>query len=169
MNSIFETQRLYISPIATHDEILSLYENIYKEPENLEYLNYDISFSLNNLKLKLLLHKKFYKVDLGIYLAKLKSNDEVIGEASFFNSFDNVLTPEIGYIINKPFWNKGYGSELVEGMLNYLFSKNIKKVYSRMNSKNINSYKICIKNGFKEIEETILENNVIRKTLILNK
>ena len=41
---------------------------------NISYLNFKEKFTLNNLRLKLLLYRKYYKVDLGIYIAKNKIN-----------------------------------------------------------------------------------------------
>ena len=169
MNRIFETERLYICPIENELDIEGLYNSIYSNCENLKFLNYNENFSLNNLKLKLLLQKKYYKVDLGIYLAKHKLTNEIIAESGFFNSFDNLKTPEIGYIINQPHWNKGYGHELVKGMITYLFSKNVDFIYSRMNILNTNSYKICKKLGFEEVKRDVLDNGIIRQTLILHK
>lgn len=169
MKTIFETDRLYITTIESENDIIALYENIYNNNENLSFLNFKEKFTLNNLRLKLLLYRKYYKVDLGIYIAKNKINNEIIAEASFFNTFDNILTPEIGYIINKPYWNKGYGTELVRGMIDYLFLKKIEVIYARINANNIHSSAVCLNNGFSELSKELLDNGIIRQTLIIKR
>lgn len=168
MDYLFKTDRLIIQKIDSENDILDLLE-IYKKKDNLKYLNNsDFEWSLNNLKLKLLLYRKLYKVGLGIYLARLKENNQIVAEVSFFDSFDNIKTPEIGYIIDKKYWNNKFGTEIVTAMVTYLIQDlKVNSIYARMNIENLASNKICTTLGFIEIEKIKLENNITRQTLLL--
>ena len=162
---LFKTDRLIISKLETEQDFIDLFI-IYKNKQNFNFLGTNnFNWTLNNMKLKLLLYRKLYNINLGIYIARLQENNATVAEVSFFNSFDNPYTPEIGYIIEEKYWNQKFGSELVDGMIKYLKTLPIEIIYSRINKDNIASYKICKNLGFDLISEDIMEDGIIRQTL----
>lgn len=165
---LFKTNKLIISKLETEQDFNDLFL-IYKNPENFKFLgNTDFNWTLNNMKLKMLLYRKLYKINLGIYIARLQDTLEPVAEVSFFNSFENPSTPEIGYILEEKFWNQGIGTELVEGMITYLKNQKCEKIFSRMNKQNVASYRICEKLGFKIVSEEVMNSGITRQTLVLN-
>lgn len=57
--------------------------------------------------------------------------------------------PEIGYVLGRPYWNKGYMSEAFETFLALLKNEGHKKVYIEADQNNQASNAIIKKNGFK--------------------
>ena len=76
-----------------------------------------------------------------------------VGELSKID-FKN-LNAEISYmIINKFFWGKGIGTQIVQQLILIGFNElNLKKLFAGTNSSNIGSQKVLLKNGF-QIEGT---------------
>jgi RimJ/RimL family protein N-acetyltransferase len=67
---------------------------------------------------------------------------------------DGNLFPEIGYHINKNFWNKGYASQASRACLGYVFKNtNFNEVFSYQKSTNIPSRKVAEKMGMSLREE----------------
>ena len=83
----------------------------------------------------------------GIYAIILKENNQIIGEAGLFDSFNNTKEVELGYIIDKAHWNKGYGTEVCNLLINQGFKNGFKTIIARMYAQNIASVKLSEKCG----------------------
>ena len=80
---------------------------------------------------------KDYALGFGAFVVELASTGEVIGEAALFNSFNEPQILEIGYIIDSPFWRKGYGREVCQGLIDYGFKElGVKRLVARMYADN---------------------------------
>lgn len=63
---------------------------------------------------------------------------------------DHFRTWIIGYVLNSKYWGKGYASEAVQELLRLLFDeRNAHRVIARCNTKNISSWKLLERNGFR--------------------
>lgn len=81
------------------------------------------------------------------YAIILKETNFLIGYIDIVAFIDNV--PEIGYALNKSYWNKGYMSEALEAFSNYLFNDiGYQELIIGVIEENIGSNKVAIKNGF---------------------
>ena len=58
-----------------------------------------------------------------------KSSGEVIGMIHQCSSADEIFrTTEIGYALGRRYWNRGYMTEALDAVINFLFSKGIHKI-----------------------------------------
>ena len=56
---------------------------------------------------------------------------------------------EVGYIIDQAYWNKGYGTEVCQGLIDYAFSRlGCTELIARMYDQNMASVRVCEKLGF---------------------
>lgn len=79
----------------------------------------------------------------------LKSTQEIIGTAMIFNFDHNAKRAEIGYVFNRDYWGKGYGTECVELMSNFAFETlNLHKLHASVIDANVGSARILEKNGY---------------------
>ncbi len=109
--------------------------------------------------------KEFIKVMMkreaeGDYLyasATLKSTGKVIGTVMLFNIDKEANHGEIGYVFNKDYWGKGYGTRAV-ALINHFAFHNLKlnKLCARVVDANEGSSRILLKNGF-ELEGRLKE------------
>lgn len=91
----------------------------------------------------------------------LKSTQAVIGTAMMFNFDRQANQAEIGYVLNRAHWGKGYGSESVALMSDFAFETlKLHKLYANVVDTNIGSVRILEKNGFK-LEERLKDHYFI--------
>ena len=126
-NVVLETERLILRYIKVEDthaiflninsdkDVLRYYIDRYIEKEEDMTLDKVIKFCLDN-------QRYFFAIEL-------KDTHEVIGmihECSGANdTFNNV---EIGYAIGRKHWNKGYVTEALKRMIDFVFSTGVHKV-----------------------------------------
>lgn len=80
----------------------------------------------------------------------LKSTGSIIGTGMIFNFDQEAKHAEIGYVLHKNFWGRGYGTEAVNLMSNFIFeSLNLHKIHARVVDANIASIRVLERNGFK--------------------
>ena len=159
---IFETERLIVRQVFESDKVALL--EFHNEPETMKFISDGKSeWAPDELNDKLKHNEWLYLLGFGIYCVENKFNREVIGEASVFNSFDNLKQPEIGYILSERFWNHGYGAEVVNGLLSYCTNYlKAERVIARMYSENIYSVRLCQNVGMALYEEAELKDGRIR-------
>ncbi len=89
------------------------------------------------------------------YIIRDKETDEFIGLIDVKNIDWNVPKAEMGYFIDSTYEGKGVISKALKFIIDYL-AKNyeFKKLLCRVNSENVGSIKVAMKNGF-ELEGTI--------------
>lgn len=86
---------------------------------------------------------------------KLKDEEKFIGSAAFKNAPDNDGQVEIGYGINEIFQNRGYTTEAVNAMCNWVLDQpSICKVIAETQKDNIESQRVLEKCNMKKFKET---------------
>lgn len=85
----------------------------------------------------------------------LKSTGKVIGNIYLGSREFN--TRELGYVLNKEYIGKGYGSEAAKAMLNYCFEKGVHRVYAETSPDNTPSWKIMERIGMSR-EARLIQN-----------
>ena len=89
-----------------------------------------------------------------------KESEKAIGSITVVSSDVNNRVCEIGYNIGEEWWNKGYATEAIDFVVDYLFSLNIFDVITASCFEdNIASMRVLEKNGFKK--EGLLRDRVI--------
>lgn len=141
-------ERVYLSPI-----------NIKDAEKYTEWINdLEISINLGNASEIYSLEKeketleKISKEGYNFAIVDL-NKDELIGNCGLMDVNMKHRTAELGIFIgNKNYWNKGFGSESINLLLDYGFNiLNLNNIFLRVHSFNkraINCYEKC---GFKEI------------------
>ncbi|TKG94032.1 N-acetyltransferase [Puteibacter caeruleilacunae] len=164
---IFSTERLSVREIKSDD--LEILLDLYKCQETMHHIpNSDKEWDHDLLWEKYTDNMKYYPQGYGIFTVIEKSSGEIIGEAGLFNSFDNPSILELGYIINKGYWNKGLGTELSRGLIDYAFNKlHVEKIITRMFATNIGSIKVSEKCGMKLDAEGITADGDAFKSFVL--
>lgn len=102
-----------------------------------------------------------------------KESDEIIGSCGFARPHGTEEV-ELGYLLDKRFWKKGFATEAAQACLLYGFEKlNFREIIAMTDLENIASQKVLEKIGFKKrgIEKFAGEDNLVyiaRNSGILN-
>lgn len=96
--------------------------------------------------------------ELGVYLKGL-----LIGKTCIYYLDEERKTVEIGYILDKSYWNCGYGFEIIEAMISFTKTLSIKKIIAQIDEKNNASQKLVTKAGFKKKREQTRRNRLAEK------
>ena len=80
------------------------------------------------------------------YGIELKETGGLIGMIDIVGYIDG--KPEIGYVLGRAFWNRGYMTEALRAMTEYLFSGGFDTILIEADERNIGSNSVIRKNGF---------------------
>lgn len=103
---------------------------------------------------------------------QLKPSNEIIGFVFLYEdeSKQMQLDLHIGYLLGEPYWAKGYGSELIKGLVNWAYlDKHIHSLIGGVEVDNIGSIKVMEKNGFIRSKLDSPDKNVIFMEHAINK
>ena len=110
--------------------------------------------------------KEYEEKDRINFAIVLKENNILIGSIDVVGYINN--NPEIGYMLKKEYWNKGYMSEACLRVIKFLFSLGFKKIYIRAQVENIASNRVIQKCGGKFIECKEVERPLKRDKVMIN-
>ena len=128
-----DTHDIFININHDHD-VLTYFIDKYKEKEEEMTLDKTIKFCLDNERY--------------LFAIEIKDTHEVIGmilQCSTPNKIFN--SSEVGYAIGKRHWNKGYVTEALKAMIDFLFSLGVHKVVASHLLGNDASKRVMEKNG----------------------
>ncbi len=154
MKKILETDRLYLREMDENDfkslclilqdkEVMYAYEHAFSDEE----VNGWISNQL----------KRYKEYGFGFWAMILKETEEFIGQAGLLmQNYNGLNVVEIGYLLNKDFWHKGFATEACTACKKYAFDVlNENEVYSFIRDNNISSINVAKRNGMIKIAEYI--------------
>jgi len=146
---IFETSRLYLRRL-TKEDIKELFVQIFSNKEVVKYtFGYNL-FSFDEAKGFIENHCNFDDI-LGLSVIEEKESSKVIGLAGIIKcDYLDCEDYEMGFILGKPFWGKGYATEIGEGQIE--FAKNrlkANRVLALAHKDNIRSLNCIKKLGLK--------------------
>lgn len=143
---ILETERLYLREMKQSDfnalclmlkdkEVMYAYEHAFSDVEAHEWLDKQIC--------------RYNEYGFGLWAVILKESDEMIGQCGItMQDCDGKQVYEIGYLLNKSFWHKGYAIEAARACRDYAFNiLNIEEVYSIIRDTNSASQNVAKRNG----------------------
>ncbi|MDI3549609.1 MAG: hypothetical protein PWQ15_711 [Methanobacterium sp.] len=85
----------------------------------------------------------------GIFLKKTCAH---IGNIKIGNINHHHGFGDLGFLIDKNYWNKGYGTEAIKLATKYAFRNlGLRKLFAGIYSNNIGSYKAFLKSGYQEV------------------
>ncbi len=78
-----------------------------------------------------------------------KYSRQIIGTGMIFNFDSEARHAEIGYVLSKSCWGRGFGTEVVKLLKTYAFEVlDLHKLHARVAEANTGSYRVLEKNGF---------------------
>lgn len=101
----------------------------------------------------------YNQFNLGYFIAEDKITGEIIGQAALMpDTIKNKKYYEIGYILKKQYWHKGYATEMAKELAQYAFSKlGLDEVIFEIRPSNKPSQKVAQNLGAK-IEDEFIKN-----------
>jgi ribosomal-protein-alanine N-acetyltransferase len=100
-------------------------------------------------------------IDWGI---ELKNERKIIGGISIREWNDQNMCADVGYVLSKKYWGKGYTTEALKEVIKFGFENlNANRIEAHCDEDNIASYKVMEKAGMK------YEGTLRRKVLVKNK
>ncbi len=144
-----KTNRLFIKPPNETD--LSNWFDLHADPDVMYYVSG--SCQPDTIKRWMQADISHYQKH-GFCLGSVfeKTNNEFVGRAGivFLNYDDAQPELEIGYILSKKHWNKGYGTELVKGLIEWGFNYlNVSKLVAVTHPENKRSQHVLEKSGMR--------------------
>lgn len=84
----------------------------------------------------------------------LKDTGEMIGQCGLtLQLWKNKEVLEIGYLLQRKYWHKGYAIEAARACKEYAFTKlDAKEVFSIIRDINVSSQKVALRNGMRVID-----------------
>ena len=105
---------------------------------------------------------RYENYGFGLWAVILKESNEFIGQCGLtmqkidkkIHNSNELL--EVGYLLNKNYWHKGFATEAAISCKNYAFDiLKEKRVYSIIRDNNISSQNVAIRNGMKIIDSAV--------------
>lgn len=126
-----------------------MFDNWAKDPENVKYVSWRAHKNISETNKVLNAWVREYKNNNCYrWCITLKSTGEVIGSIDVVDIIETRATCEIGYVLSKKYWNKGFMTECLKSVIRYLFSKvNFNRIQLRHRLDNPASGKVMIKCG----------------------
>lgn len=116
-----ETERLRLRPFR-EDDAEAMFYGWANDPEVTKYLTWDVHESIDVTRYVLKMWVDEYEQPDRINFAiELKDSGELIGGIDVVRYVDGI--PEIGYVLSKKHWGRGYMTEACKCVLKFLFSK----------------------------------------------
>lgn len=148
---ILETQRLYLremnqadyealSKILQDEETMYAYNGAFSDEETQEWLDRQIS--------------RYQKYGFGLWAVVLKETDEMIGQCGItMQPWNDREVLEIGYLLRRDYWHKGYAIEAAKACREYAFTKlHAEEVCSIIRDTNTASQKVAVRNGMTVVD-----------------
>ena len=143
---ILETERLYLremdqndfvalSKILQDEDTMYAYNGAFNDEETWAWLDKQIS--------------RYKKYGFGLWAVVLKETDEMIGQCGLtMQPWKEKEVLEIGYLLRRDCWHKGYATEGAKACKEYAFEKlDASEVCSIIRDINTPSKKVALRNG----------------------
>ncbi|MDU1889413.1 MAG: GNAT family N-acetyltransferase [Dysgonomonas sp.] len=143
---ILETERLILRELEQSDftdtclllqdpVVMYAYEGAFNKQEVQEWLDKQL--------------KRYHDDGFGLWGVVEKDSGELIGQCGItYQEYEGKQIPEIGYLLRKEFWHKGYATEAAIACKEYAFKAlNFNKIYSIIRDTNTASQRVAQRNG----------------------
>jgi ribosomal-protein-alanine N-acetyltransferase len=147
---IIETERLRLRHLEESDTD-SLFE-IFSDEEAMRFWSWT-PFKERAQAEKLLaeIHDHFRQKSLFQWGIALRSSDLVIGTTTLFRYDEQSRRAELGYILNRRYWGKGYIGEALSALFDFAFGKlNLNRLEADIEPRNLASVKTVERLGFQK-------------------
>lgn len=162
---MIEAKRIVIQSLSLQDsERFSEYRD---KEEVAKYQSWD-DYSIEKAKRRITycnkhpFQGKVGNYQLGIYL---KENDYLIGD--LYIEIDGHTTFTLGYTLDSPYWSKGYASEALEAILQYMQEEyRFKICLCHVYEDNNRSIKLLTRHGFDKIHKSWFYQDVLYRKML---
>lgn len=144
-----ESSRLLLRPFRLEDaqEMFAYSGN----PENMKFV-FGAHLSVEEVREFIANH--FMKNPLGKWAIELKSEHKMIGSIHFVKLSEKKRTAEIGYVLNKAYWNQGLLTEALQLLTEFSFEQfGLKTVDLLIDEENSASQKVAQKVGYQQVKK----------------
>lgn len=151
-NRIIENDQLYLRELTSDDfEDLSLilqdeetmyaYEAAFTKQQVSDWLNWNL--------------KSYQENGFGLWAIIDQKSQNFIGQCGIvYSDVENQLLLEIGYLVNKRYWNQGYATSASQLCITYAKnSLKAEKICSIIRETNLSSQKVAEKNGMTIVKQ----------------
>lgn len=145
MQNIFLTTERLILRYITQDDFAEL-KNILQDKDVMYAWEYD--FTDNDVQEWIDKNLKLYaEYNLGFFIVSEKISNKVIGQAALMpDIIADRQYYEIGYILKKEYWHKGYAIEVARALKDYAFhALHVNEVIFEIRPQNLSSRKVAEK------------------------
>ncbi|MEN2667703.1 GNAT family N-acetyltransferase [Listeria aquatica] len=145
---ILETERLYANEMTQAD--LPALASMLQNPEVMYAYEHDFSdadvrsWLENNLR-------RYRELGFGLWGIYLKENDQFIGNAGItYQKVENETVLELGYLLEKIYWHKGYAREITAAIIQYAQDKlHAPEIHATIKTTNAASIRVAENNQMK--------------------
>lgn len=160
-----ETKRFILRKFTKND-IDDLYEYA-SDNEVTQFLSWDtyksIDMAVDYIE-KIL--RKYSKNEIAPWGIEWKENSKLIGSIDFVQYDRKNFSAEIGYVLNRKYWNKGIMTEALKKIIKFGFDEmNLMRIETRLDSMNIASERVMQKSGLK-YEGTLRKKEFLKNKFI---
>lgn len=145
---VIETERLILRRITLKDRQELL--DIYSDEDVMRFYGIYPVTELETVENLILDYEDGYIGNSSIrWGIEIKETEQVIGTCGFHNFFRMFAKCEMGYELNKNFWNKGYMKEALIAIIEYAFNfMGMNRIEAQVYPENIPSFYLLEKMGF---------------------
>lgn len=157
-----ETERLILRKGSVNDAE-EIFNNYCTDPLVTKYVTWDVHKSIDD-SIKYLKHfeESYSKEHSYNWLIEDKGINQVVGAIAAIHVDVKNGTIEIGYCLGSKWWNKGYMTEVLKEVIQFLFEEvGVETIYAEHWADNPSSGKVMLKSGMKY--EGSLRNRLIDK------
>ncbi len=148
MKPVLETTRLVLGEMTLGD--LDFVAAMLADPQVMRFYSSRLSRDESEAWVRRQM-SRYAKDGHGLWLVKEKSSDRPVGQVGLaMQQVDDVEVPEIGYLIHRPFWRRGFAFEAATATRDYAFDTlGIERVISLIRPENVPSQGVARKLGMK--------------------
>ncbi len=150
--TIIQTDRLVLREMIPED--LDFLAKLLADPEVMRF--YPKCYSREEAQLWLDRQRQRYRFHgFGLWLVSERDSGQPVGQVGLLlQDVDDRFEPEVGYLIHRPFWRRGYATEAARGVLTYATQvKQFSRVISLVRPENVPSQGVALKLGAKVEKE----------------
>lgn len=160
-----ETKRFILRKFTKND-IDDLYEYA-SDNEVTQFLSWDtyksIDMAVDYIEKVL---RKYSKNEIAPWGIEWKENSKLIGSIDFVQYDRKNFSAEIGYVLNRKYWNKGIMTEVLKEIIKFGFDEmDLTRIETRLDSMNVASERVMQKNGLK-YEGTLRKKEFLKNKFI---
>lgn len=146
---IFETNRMLVRKLTLED--LTGFHEMQSNPNVMKYVDANLkSLAEHQVELEDVIGKYAETGnDFWIYAVVAKADNSFLGTIAFVK--DDLGNDEIGFRFLEKYWNLGYGTEILNGMIIYSRKLGFTNLIAYVSPENIASIKTLEKNQFSKI------------------